>query len=434
MFEGQLYFNDRSREWEIFHVFPLPVVACPVKSPWLDNEYSSCDERVAFLSINPNYITFFKRKLQEKVEWDIPKCVPAQGDMYRIDVPEEKKQKNENLVNHSPDGVTSVKSSSRIKLAINWLYNISQPQRVWCEELKYYVKFKLNLITLTLPVPQIKSYTLPCGKELFLEDFSKIFGASNIGFGKLKYYYSDKFIKHDLLNHFLTLLRRECGVNAYVWRAEAQANGNIHFHISTNKFVYLADVRAMWNRVLSKTDMLARYHEKFCDMSYEQYKAYRNKSGRKKNAELLKAYRCGVKSDWYSPNDTDIHAVYKVKNLAAYLAEYFTKKSSKYIDEKGNVHEERRNVDGCLWRLSELLSKFKKEVVFAVDEVLTELGILWQKFPKRVRILDYASVFCFTIRDLSLIFRNSVIVEKFNNYKNKILEEFSRQNQLILSS
>ena len=70
---------------------------------------------------------------------------------------------------------------------------------------KNYVKYKLTFITLTLSASQT---------------------------------HDDKEITAILLNSFLNAMRRKWNVERYVWKAEKQENGNIHYHILTDKFIY----------------------------------------------------------------------------------------------------------------------------------------------------------------------------------------------------
>lgn len=415
------------------------------QNPWLNSWSTGIDDRIPYLSINPNYCVLYKRKPSEaidddKLKLDIAAAVKAPNILELF--PDETKQygysddfvhpinlinsgdnRNENLKKNKINPYGSKKSSGRIKLALNWLQNISKKQKVFCEELKKDVSFTLNHFTLTLPCYQVKSYTFKSGKKIFINDDNPYFNALPCCIQSVDFNYTDKYIKHELLNHFLTDLRRTYHVDSYVWRAETQENGNIHFHITTNQFIYLSDLRNLWNKVLGKTDMLESYHKKFSEMTFEQYKTYRNRHSRQKHSKLLAAYKYGKSTDWYSPNSTDVHAVWKINNITAYLAEYFTKKQLI-----------RRRVEGCLWRLSELLSKLKKEVVFAVDQVAEELAHLWKYHPTKVKCKEWASIFCFKISDIKNIIPRSVIVEKFLNYRNKIFENYNQQKQLQLIS
>lgn len=62
--------------------------------------------------------------------------------------------------------------------------------------------------------------------------------------------HTDQFIKRHMLNRFLIWMQRQ-GAKHYLWRAEAQANDMIHFHIITDTFILKQDVLEQWNCILS---------------------------------------------------------------------------------------------------------------------------------------------------------------------------------------
>ena len=48
---------------------------------------------------------------------------------------------------------------------------------------------------------------------------------------------NDKFIKRNMLMRFIEKIKKDKGVQNYIWRAEPQINGNIHFHIIMESFI-----------------------------------------------------------------------------------------------------------------------------------------------------------------------------------------------------
>src|SRR5690606_15866326 len=129
----------------------------------------------------------------------------------------------------------SIKATKRLKLAINWLSELSVPKSVFNPSTKSHFNFNLNFITLTLPA-------LQC--------------------------HLDTTIKNKVFNTFLTELRQYHSVNNYVWRCEAQSNGNIHFHIVTDTYINWYIVRKIWNRKLSKLGYIDRYSNKFKGLTF----------------------------------------------------------------------------------------------------------------------------------------------------------------------
>lgn len=106
------------------------------------------------------------------------------------------------------------------------------------------------------------------------------------------------------LKPFLRILRERSNVKDYIWKAELQQRGQVHYHITTNKFIHLDFIKTEWNKLQKKAGWLDGYARKH------------------KN---------------YNPNSTDVHAVWKVRNLQAYLSKYLAKTTQNNTKIKGKV-------------------------------------------------------------------------------------------------
>lgn len=187
----------------------------------------------------------------------------------------------------------SEKSARRMRRAIEWLTASAKTQTVYSKQMERSIKFKVNFITLTLAEPQ-KGWT-------------------------------DKQIKSKILQPWLKRMAYHHNLFNYVWRAETQANGNIHFHIISDKFVHYESIRWHWNQILHKNGCLDRFTDKHGH------------------------------SD---PNSTDVHSIRKVDNIAAYLVKYFSKKA-----------DDRRDISGRQWGCSYSLSRANTcSIAFNPDE------------------------------------------------------------------
>lgn len=119
----------------------------------------------------------------------------------------------------------------------------------------------------------------------------------------------------NLLSHFLSWLRKTKGVTSYIWKAELQENGQIHYHITCPDFIHYKEIRAKWNELQKKAGYLDAYFKEF--------------------------------GHW-DPNSTDIHSAKVVKDMAAYLVKEITKTMQNELCLGGKV-----------WDCSEQLSKGK---------------------------------------------------------------------------
>lgn len=241
------------------------------------------------------------------------------------------------------EGVMSEQSRKKMCRAIQWLEFSASKKKVWLSDQKKFVRFKLNFITLTLPISQNDS---------------------------------DNDIKHKCLNSFLTELRKFHGVKNYIWRAEKQANGNIHFHLVTDAFIDHAALRRRWNRIINVLGYVDRYSEKMrgsIKTFGDYYNRYINQGS---YMQLLRRYNAGRANNWTNPNTTDVHSTKKVKNMVAYLSKYMAKS----IDNPELLTPDLREqllVKGRIWGLSESLSNFKSIEVPHWHTYKDEIDRLW---------------------------------------------------------
>lgn len=212
----------------------------------------------------------------------------------------------------------SGRAAARVKTAVGWLVFLSDPKYVLSPSTGKTFGFRINLITLTLPSKQM---------------------------------HPDKEIKSRCLNQFLIELKRRFSVVHYIWKAEIQKNGNIHFHITTNQFAHYQSIREIWNRCVAKLGYLDRFY---------------------------------AEHGHWNPNSTDVHKTANVKDLASYLAKYMSKTKSQDDKSKsstdkdkmrgGNVEPSERLVDGRTYSISHALARLNG---FQVEEANPVFDSIW---------------------------------------------------------
>lgn len=287
--------------------------------------------------------------------------------------------------NNNPNRNVSEKARKRIVSKINWLLRFATEKRIYNDHTNKYFTFKINFITLTLP--SIQKHT-------------------------------DKTLKSELLNQFLTELRKDYGLLNYVWRAECQSNGSLHFHIATDTYIPWFIIRKIWNRLLRKLGYIQDYKRKYGDMRLKEYIEDSNKRGLRDLSTILKRFEYGKKTNWSDPNTTDIHSVYKINNLAAYLSKYMAKGGGTK-DDKGDYKLKYRKIEGKIWGCSQSLSRCKSIILLAdskIDEFLEEgLKGIQHYFKKD----DFFSFFSFSFNLLSGKYKY-FIDRLFDKYKEEI--------------
>ncbi len=223
-------------------------------------------------------------------------------------------QSVQNFEKKRKTNLMSLHAAKKMRKAINWMVSTSKERMIYDKILKRPVRFRLTFITLTLPAKQV---------------------------------HSDTEIKDSCLALFLQWLRDSKKVKKYIWKAEIQKNGNIHFHITTDKYIHHTLVRNHWNKLVNKLGYVDRYYEKFGNMS---------------------------------PPSTEIKSVKKIRNIASYLAAYMsgTKRSK---GKKGNQDYNKRVIEGRLFGISSYLSGLQSLVLHGAGQEFD--GIL--KYLKRVK-------------------------------------------------
>lgn len=225
-----------------------------------------------------------------------------------------------NLLNNDNAGKVSRKAARRLANSVNWLVASARTKYVYDKISGKRFSFKVNFVTLTLPAPT---------QEI-----------------------SDHHFKSKLLHAFINTCRSSFDLKNYIWKVEAQENGNIHAHFTTDTFIHWKDLRRVWNRILIKHGLMDTYTNKHKDLTFDQYCDMYNPEGKTSIERLQKSFDFGCSTNWQDPNTTDVHSVWSVKDLAAYLAKYMTKSE-----------EDRRQIKGRLWSCSYNLSASNKLVL-----------------------------------------------------------------------
>jgi hypothetical protein len=210
-------------------------------------------------------------------------------------------------------GHLSNNSIRRIRYAVNLLEECSPYITVMNERTQTPYQFKLGFLTLTLPCQQ----------------------------GTI----TDEEIKRKCLIPFLQSLQYRVGKFSYIWKAEAQQNGNIHFHVTLNKYIKHTLIRHYWNKALSKVGFIEEYRRQQQEFHEAGFRARPELFASWPADKQKAAYEFGVQSNWSEPNTIDVHSVRNIHNLSAYLIKYMSKKE-----------EDKRAITGKIWGCSSNLT------------------------------------------------------------------------------
>lgn len=159
---------------------------------------------------------------------------------------------------------------------------------------------------------------------------------------------TDNEVKRRLLIPFISELKRRFGVRNYFWRAEAQKNGNIHFHLIVDEYLPKCEVNWLWD----------------CHQAL---------------AGITKTSVTFV-SEYHSPS-TRIEAIQGVQAVAGYVIKYVTK------DDGG------RKIFGRIWGCSDELRNIGCPVLEYCNETSAILEAVVKDEPDKKEVSDYVIKF-----------------------------------------
>ena len=152
-------------------------------------------------------------------------------------------------------------------------------------------------------------------------------------------------------------MKRKQGLNDYLWKAELQQNGQLHYHIGTSTYLPQNIVRWKWN--------------KDC-----------------KSAGLLDAF--AHKYGHFNPPSTEVKSIIHVQDAKSYIAKEFAKKETRIQQVGGKVwdcNEELKRgyfstelTGEVYWKLHEAI---KKKQVIQKNLMEAKCAIILTPEPKK---------------------------------------------------
>lgn len=197
--------------------------------------------------------------------------------------------------------------------------------------------------------------------------------------------HSDKELNRLLLMPMIQKLMRNKAVVNYIWKAEKQSNGNIHWHILIDRYVHWRWLRDAWNA----TQALHGYLDNYQSMHGHQ-----------------------------DANSTDIHRLKGIHNIAAYITKYICKNS------------QQNGLECRVWGCSAGLKAIKQFRVEVTSEVHTLIEDIVANASSS--IYSYENCFICTSKRLkSILFKHRRIYDAYQahhlrNYQTLYRSELER--------
>jgi hypothetical protein len=219
--------------------------------------------------------------------------------------------------------------------------------------------------------------------------------------------HSDHEIKLNCLEPFLNEMRQRWKVSNYIWRAEKQANGNLHFHIVADRFIWWSDLRDSWNFYQEKLGYVTRYRNNQKAWHREGFRFRPELAKYWDRAKQMAAYKSGLRHDWHSPNSSDVHSLKTITSVRSYICKYITKS------------EQSQDIAGRLWGCSYELTNLTGARTFVEGSISPDIEKLLGSPNVKFYKSDYYTVIYITRKILNELFCFEILSELDNYIKNR---------------
>lgn len=175
------------------------------------------------------------------------------------------------------------------------------------------------------------------------------------------------------LNNFIFSLQKKGFMKRYLWKAEAQQSGSLHYHLISDQFIKKDTIRTEWNKVIKS-----------------QIQQWDNEK---------------------EPFGTRIETIKDHNKAFIYILKYITKSS------------ERRTIQGNKWGSSENL----KQLEDAEETYYSRIIANNAKHDKKIEINEYCTVYPLSKNLLEMDYEEETKAEILKTLKNNYLTLFNEQ-------
>lgn len=165
---------------------------------------------------------------------------------------------------------------------------------------------------------------------------------------------SEKINYTNYLKQLLEKLETRYNKFNYAWKIEYQKNGNLHFHLITDKEMDWKIVRSQWNKIQSNhvDEYQIKQKMKYKNGYYFDAEMLDYKGDVVEDQIQFNRYKKGTKANWRNPNSTDVKIVNDNNGIGAYIGKYISKANDEN-EEQIHTHKIKRFY-GCSDSLREL--------------------------------------------------------------------------------
>lgn len=357
---------------------------------------------IPMISINPDYFCIYNRRESQVSRKEGDELRAKHKEKLKQDLTQAKKVKR--ILN---TGTLSRSGRSRMRRACGYLFYASSDKTIHNRSekngFKQHYDYTMRLAVMTL--------TLPGGKQL----------------------QDDKTMKRVLYKNYIDALRKHYPALQYVWRAETQGNGCLHFHIIVDHFIPVWYSNRLWVNILRRNG----YFEGQRHLKIELINSFPVDTKKVKNEKCLARYMRKYMMKGLDKN-SESELLQKIRESHTRAANCSTPSEAhkeSILTEKLVKRYEiltRRKVEGKIWGCSDNLilkpySDFYEPLAMQMQGI-PECKMTWNdKYTEVYEITDFASFlkgFSTEAKEKLLAYYGAVFPKKMNPFN----EFYSNQN------
>lgn len=214
----------------------------------------------------------------------------------------------------------------------------------------------------------------------------------------VKQAHRDNQIKRTCLNGFIISMIRQCQIINWLWVAELQSNGNIHFHLILDNVIPFIVVDNNGTIIYSGSP---KQCEQYTKKHPEKKHLIESLANREWNKQLIKlGYIAQFKKRYKheNPPSTRVEKIQNGKSIRQYITKYITKKENK--DTVKN-----RKIEGRLWGCSDSLKEYSNIPI--TGETANEFVKILAKRAKIVYQNDYVTCWEYTKESVLEVYKKA---------------------------
>lgn len=165
--------------------------------------------------------------------------------------------------------------------------------------------------------------------------------------------HADKEITKTALHGLLIWAKQAKGMSNYIWKAEKQGNGNIHYHIVIDTEIEPTVLRKKWNDKMDSMGYISDYRMERNMMFSKGFRVQKKLLSVASEEKQKEWYKYGKATNWSNPRTVHIENCENLETVGKYISKYISK------------NDQNLTIDGKVWGKSKTLSNiryYEKEI------------------------------------------------------------------------